>query len=111
MTHVFSSDLRPFVERHWSGRGNVHSVLEDAVHAGEALLGEAGLGPGHPELGERAEPQGDVGPTQARVGVLQPAKRGSGTPWTPNPWIANKAPRGCGSSGKRGRGGFAIEVT
>ena len=38
VSHVFSSDLRPFVERHWSGRGNVHSVLEDAVHAGEALL-------------------------------------------------------------------------
>jgi uncharacterized membrane protein YkvA (DUF1232 family) len=38
VTHVFSNDLRPFVERHWSGRGNVHSVLEDAVRAGEALL-------------------------------------------------------------------------
>lgn len=38
VTHVFSNELRPFVERHWSGRGNVHGVLEDAVHAGEALL-------------------------------------------------------------------------
>jgi uncharacterized membrane protein YkvA (DUF1232 family) len=38
ISHVFSSDLRPFVERHWSGRGNVHNVLEDAVRAGEALL-------------------------------------------------------------------------
>jgi uncharacterized membrane protein YkvA (DUF1232 family) len=38
VTHVFSSDLRPFVERHWSGRGNVHGVLEDAVRAGGALL-------------------------------------------------------------------------
>jgi uncharacterized membrane protein YkvA (DUF1232 family) len=38
VSHVFSNDLRPFVERHWSGRGNVHRVLEDAVHAGEALL-------------------------------------------------------------------------
>jgi uncharacterized membrane protein YkvA (DUF1232 family) len=38
VTHVFSSDLRPFVERHWSGRGNVHRVLEDAVQAGGALL-------------------------------------------------------------------------
>jgi uncharacterized membrane protein YkvA (DUF1232 family) len=38
VSHVFSSDLRPFVERHWSGRGNVHTVLEDAVRAGEALL-------------------------------------------------------------------------
>jgi uncharacterized membrane protein YkvA (DUF1232 family) len=38
VSHVFSSDLRPFVERHWSGRGNVHGVLEDAVRAGEALL-------------------------------------------------------------------------
>ena len=38
ISHVFSSDLRPFVERHWSGRGNVHNALEDAVRAGEALL-------------------------------------------------------------------------
>jgi uncharacterized membrane protein YkvA (DUF1232 family) len=38
VTHVFSNELRPFVERHWSGRGNVHSALEDAVRAGEALL-------------------------------------------------------------------------
>jgi hypothetical protein len=38
LSHVFSRDLRPFVERHWSGRGNVHNVLEDAVKAGEALL-------------------------------------------------------------------------
>jgi uncharacterized membrane protein YkvA (DUF1232 family) len=38
VSHVFSRDLRPFVERHWSGRGNVHNVLEDAVKAGEALL-------------------------------------------------------------------------
>ena len=26
VSHVFSSELRPFVERHWSGRGNVHGV-------------------------------------------------------------------------------------
>ena len=38
VSHLFSGDLRPFVERHWSGRGNVHQALEDAVHAGEALL-------------------------------------------------------------------------
>jgi uncharacterized membrane protein YkvA (DUF1232 family) len=38
VSHVFSSDLRPFVERHWSGRGNVHDALESAVRAGEALL-------------------------------------------------------------------------
>jgi uncharacterized membrane protein YkvA (DUF1232 family) len=38
VSHVFSSDLRPFVERHWSGPGNVHTAIEDAVRAGEALL-------------------------------------------------------------------------
>ena len=38
VTHVFSDEMRPFVERHWSGRGNVHDVLQDAVRAGEALL-------------------------------------------------------------------------
>ena len=38
VTHVFSDELRPFVERHWSGRGNVHDVLQDAVRAGGALL-------------------------------------------------------------------------
>src|SRR5688572_15527972 len=38
VTHVFSSEMRPFVERHWSGRGNVHDALQDAVRAGEALL-------------------------------------------------------------------------
>jgi uncharacterized membrane protein YkvA (DUF1232 family) len=38
VSHVFSRDLRPFVDRHWSGRGNVHDALEDAVRAGEALL-------------------------------------------------------------------------
>jgi uncharacterized membrane protein YkvA (DUF1232 family) len=38
VSHIFSSDLRPFVERHWSGRGNVHDALESAVRAGEALL-------------------------------------------------------------------------
>ena len=38
VTHVFSNELRPFVERHWSGRGNVHDALQDAVRAGEALL-------------------------------------------------------------------------
>ena len=38
VTHVFSNEMRPFVERHWSGRGNVHDALQDAVRAGEALL-------------------------------------------------------------------------
>jgi uncharacterized membrane protein YkvA (DUF1232 family) len=38
VSHVFSLDLRPFVERHWSGPGSVQSALEDAVRAGEALL-------------------------------------------------------------------------
>jgi uncharacterized membrane protein YkvA (DUF1232 family) len=38
VTHVFSDELRPFVSRHWSGRGNVHQVLQDAVRAGGALL-------------------------------------------------------------------------
>jgi uncharacterized membrane protein YkvA (DUF1232 family) len=38
LSHVFSRDLRPFVERHWSGPGNVHDALENAVRAGEALL-------------------------------------------------------------------------
>lgn len=38
VSHVFSRDLRPFVERHWSGPGSVQSALEDAVRAGEALL-------------------------------------------------------------------------
>jgi uncharacterized membrane protein YkvA (DUF1232 family) len=38
LTHVFSRDLRPYVERHWSGRGNVRTALEDAIRAGGALL-------------------------------------------------------------------------
>lgn len=38
VSHVFSRELRPFVERHWSGPGNVQQALEDAVRAGEALL-------------------------------------------------------------------------
>jgi uncharacterized membrane protein YkvA (DUF1232 family) len=38
VSHVFSDDLRPFVDRHWSGRGNVHDALQAAVRAGEALL-------------------------------------------------------------------------
>lgn len=38
VSHVFSDEMRPFVERHWSGRGNVQNVLQDAVRAGEALL-------------------------------------------------------------------------
>jgi hypothetical protein len=35
---VFSRDLRPFVERHWSGPGQVQAAIEDAIRAGEALL-------------------------------------------------------------------------
>jgi uncharacterized membrane protein YkvA (DUF1232 family) len=38
LSHVFSRDLRPYVERHWSGPGSVHDALENAVRAGEALL-------------------------------------------------------------------------
>jgi uncharacterized membrane protein YkvA (DUF1232 family) len=38
LTHVFSRDLRPFVERHWSGQARVQTALEDALRAGEALL-------------------------------------------------------------------------
>ncbi|HVR28688.1 MAG TPA: DUF1232 domain-containing protein [Thermoanaerobaculia bacterium] len=38
VSHVFSSDLRPFVERHWSGRHDAQAAIEDAVRAGEALL-------------------------------------------------------------------------
>lgn len=38
VSHVFSRDLRPFVERHWSGPGNVQTAVEDAVRAGEALM-------------------------------------------------------------------------
>jgi uncharacterized membrane protein YkvA (DUF1232 family) len=38
VSHVFSRDLRPFVERHWSGPGSVQAAIEDAVRAGEALL-------------------------------------------------------------------------
>ena len=38
VSHVFSSGLRPFVERHWSGRRDAQTAIEDAVRAGEALL-------------------------------------------------------------------------
>ena len=41
----------------------------------------------------------------------QPAKRGSGTPRTPRSWMAKRLPRSTPSPGKRGSGGFAIEVT
>src|SRR5262245_8615952 len=40
-----------------------------------------------------------------------PPNRGSGTPLTPRPRIANRLPRRTPSPGKRGRGGRAIEVT
>jgi len=40
----------------------------------------------------------------------QPANRRSGKPFTPKPWIANSDPRSTPSPGKRGSGGFAIEV-
>ena len=38
VSHVFSGDLRSFVERHWSGRRDAQTAIEDAVRAGEALL-------------------------------------------------------------------------
>lgn len=38
VSHVFSGELRPFVERHWSGRRSVRAAIEDAVRAGAALL-------------------------------------------------------------------------
>lgn len=40
-----------------------------------------------------------------------PAKRGSGTPLMPSPWMAKRLPRSTPSPGKRGSGGLAIEVT
>jgi uncharacterized membrane protein YkvA (DUF1232 family) len=38
VSHVFSGDLKPFVERHWSGTQSAPAAIEDAVRAGEALL-------------------------------------------------------------------------
>jgi len=38
VSHVFSGELRPFVERHWSGGRSAQTAIEDAVRAGEALL-------------------------------------------------------------------------
>jgi uncharacterized membrane protein YkvA (DUF1232 family) len=38
VSHVFSGDLRPFVEQHWSGPSRAQTAIEDAVRAGEALL-------------------------------------------------------------------------
>jgi hypothetical protein len=45
------------------------------------------------------------------AGLPHPAKRGSGMPLTPRPWIANRLPRSTPSPGKRGSGGLAMEVT
>ena len=81
--------------------GQRRKMLRGSLRAlgGEALLARAGIAP------ERRAETLDVAEFDRLARLL------SGTPRTPSPWIANRAPRGCGSSGKRGRGGFAIEVT
>src|SRR5829696_8543880 len=58
------------------GVGDVEVLdLEDdldagAARAGETLLREAGSGSGYRELGDRAEPEHDVAPSERRVVVL-----------------------------------------
>src|SRR4051794_21911206 len=49
-------------------------------------------------------------PGYAEPGAFAP-KRGSGTPVTPRPLMANRLPAATGSLGNPGSGGFAMEVT
>lgn len=37
--HIFSSDLRPFVERHWSGTSSLEGALERVSASAQSLLG------------------------------------------------------------------------
>ena len=40
LSHVFSTELEPYVRRHWSGPEDLRVVLRDIAGAGRSLLGE-----------------------------------------------------------------------
>lgn len=40
LSHVFSNDLAPHVQRHWSGSRELSAVLQDIAGVGRSLLGE-----------------------------------------------------------------------